>query len=167
MEALFSRILDGGDGVFYRHEQKGDEDLTEVEKREILSRVFEESKPVFLQRYLRFALVLSIDSLHFSITRVERVIIRSIVVDPPSPYRSAFLNNANLVTIVSLLNSLSNCAFTDGSRSRTRVSSRAALRTRWLNTSWASWIVASRARPRSATDDILRWSAWRRRRVYL
>ncbi|KAF8385566.1 hypothetical protein PRIPAC_74708, partial [Pristionchus pacificus] len=54
MEALFSRILDGGDGVFYRHEQKGDEDLTEVEKREILSRVFEESKPVFLQRYLRW-----------------------------------------------------------------------------------------------------------------
>ncbi|GMR59677.1 hypothetical protein PMAYCL1PPCAC_29872, partial [Pristionchus mayeri] len=54
MEALFSRILDGGDRVFYRHEQKGDEDLTDVEKREILSRVFAESKPVFLQRYLRW-----------------------------------------------------------------------------------------------------------------
>ncbi|GMS80761.1 hypothetical protein PENTCL1PPCAC_2936, partial [Pristionchus entomophagus] len=54
MEPLFSRIVDGGDGVFYRHEQKGDDDLTVVEKREILSRCFAESKALFLQRYLRW-----------------------------------------------------------------------------------------------------------------
>ncbi|GMT11883.1 hypothetical protein PFISCL1PPCAC_3180, partial [Pristionchus fissidentatus] len=54
MDALLARIVQGGDRVFYRHEQQGDAELTAEGKREILTRLFAESPPVFLQRYSRW-----------------------------------------------------------------------------------------------------------------
>lgn len=49
-DAMFERIL-GKSDVFYRHQQNGEPDLTEEEKRTILDELLASNKALFLQRY--------------------------------------------------------------------------------------------------------------------
>lgn len=51
---LFRRIAGHGDKVFYKHQQRGEADLTEDEKLEILERILSTEPTLFLERYHSF-----------------------------------------------------------------------------------------------------------------
>ncbi|KAH7730732.1 Protein R10D12.13 a [Aphelenchoides avenae] len=60
-DGLFRRIAGHGDKVFYKHQQRGEADLTEDEKLQILEKILSTEPTLFLERYHSF---ISPDFLH-------------------------------------------------------------------------------------------------------